>query len=219
MSMNNSIKNVLIAEDHAVVRIGTKMLLKRFRPEATVVGVDNFTDVINSLKEQSFDLIILDINMPGGNNLKMIETIRVYQPGIYILVFSSYDEQMYALPYLQAGADGYLSKESPEEEFESALEKVESDRKYLSPSLQENTISNFLANGKKTVDPITALSKREMDVANLLVKGYGTAEIGNMLDLQLSTVSTFKSRIFNKLDVKNIVELITKMSMVQHMDV
>lgn len=219
MSMNNSIKNVLIAEDHAVVRIGTKMLLKRFRPEATVVGVDNFTDVINSLKEQSFDLIILDINMPGGNNLKMIETIRVYQPGIYILVFSSYDEQMYALPYLQAGADGYLSKESPEEEFESALEKVESDRKYLSPSLQENTISNFLANGKKTVDPITTLSKREMDVANLLVKGYGTAEIGNMLNLQLSTVSTFKSRIFNKLDVKNIVELITKMSMVQHMDV
>ena len=157
--------------------------------------------------------------MPGGNNLKMIETIRAYQRNVYILVFSSYDEQMYALPYLQAGADGYLSKEAPEEEFEAALEKAENQRKYLSPSLQENTISNFLTTGKKSVDPITSLSKREMDVANLLVKGYGTAEIGNMLNLQLSTVSTFKSRIFNKLEVKNVVELITKMSMIQHMDV
>lgn len=214
----NNIKNVLIAEDHAVVRIGTKMLLKRFRPNVDVVGVDNFTDVINNLKERVFELIILDINMPGGNNLKMIETIRTYQPSIYILVFSSYDEQMYALPYLQAGADGYLSKEAPEEEFEAALEKVENQKKYLSTTLQENTISNFLSTGKKSVDPITTLSKREMDVANLLVKGYGTAEIGNMLNLQLSTVSTFKSRIFNKLDVKNVVELITKMSMIQHLE-
>lgn len=214
----NTIKSILIVEDHAVMRIGTELIIKRYSQGVHIEGASTFDEAQEALLKRNFDLIILDINIPGGNNLKMIEGIREIRPTINILVFSSYDEQLYALPYLQAGANGYLSKGASEEELIVAIEKIANNKKYLSVALQENTIANFLQHGKKSIDPIGVLSKREMDVANLLVKGYGTAEIGKMLDLQISTVSTFKSRIFNKLQVKNLVELISKMSMLQSLE-
>ncbi|WP_149240101.1 response regulator transcription factor [Dyadobacter sp. 32] len=204
-------KHILIAEDHAVVRIGTKHLLKSLIPESIISDVDDFDKIVQELQAKSFDLLILDINIPGGNNTKMVEAIRNISPGIRILVFSSYDEQQYGLLYLQAGADGYLSKEAPEEEFKSAVLSVLDNKKYMSQDMQQLNINRLINPKEYLPDPVVTLSPRETDVLNLLKEGLGTAKIAEKLNLQLSTVSTYKARIFEKLGVKNIVELITKL--------
>ena len=204
-------KHILIAEDHAVVRIGTKHLLKSLIPESIISDVDDFDKIVQELQAKSFDLLILDINIPGGNNTKMVEAIRNISPGIRILVFSSYDEQQYGLLYLQAGADGYLSKEAPEEEFKSAVLSVLDNKKYMSQDMQQLNINRLINPKEYLPDPVVTLSPRETDVLNLLKEGLGTAKIAEKLNLQLSTVSAYKARIFEKLGVKNIVELITKL--------
>jgi two-component system invasion response regulator UvrY len=202
-------KHILIAEDHAVVRIGTKHLLKSLIPDSTISDVDDFDKILQELEVKSYDLLILDINIPGGNTTKWWKP-SAKSPGIRIFMFSSYDEQLYGLMYLQAGADGYLSKDAPEEEFKTAVMSVLNNKKYMSEDMQQMNI-NRLINPKEYIpDPIVSLSPRETDVMNLLKEGLGTAKIAEKLNLQLSTVSTYKARIFEKLGVKNIVELITK---------
>jgi len=207
-------KHILIAEDHAVVRIGTKHLLKSLIPESQITGVDTFQKVLLELSSQTFDLLILDINIPGGNNTKMIETIRIKRPDIRILMFSSYDEQLYGLLYLQAGADGYLSKDAAEDEFKTAVLSVLDNKKYMSADMQQININRLINPKEFLPDPIVSLSPREKDVMNLLKEGFGTAKIAEKLSLQLSTVSTYKARIFEKMGVKNIVELITKIKLI-----
>ncbi len=203
-------KQIIIAEDHAVVRIGTKHLLQSLIPDSEVTDVEDFNKILEAMDKRDFDLLILDINIPGGNNTKMVESIKIKAPKMKILMFSGYDEQEYGLLYLQAGADGYLSKDAPEEEFKAAVQSVMANRKYMSEEMQQINI-NRLINPKEFVpDPVVTLSPRETDVLALLKEGLGTAKIAEKLSLQLSTVSTYKARIFEKLGVKNIVELITK---------
>jgi DNA-binding NarL/FixJ family response regulator len=203
-------KHILIAEDHAVVRIGTKHLLKSLIPDSDVTDVDDFDKIIDELRSKAYDLLILDINIPGGNNTKMVEDIKALSPSLRVLVFSSYDEQQYGLMYLQAGADGYLSKEAPEEEFKLAVMSVLDNKKYMSQDMQQLNINRLINPKEYMPDPVVTLSPRETDVLNLLKEGLGTAKIAEKLNLQLSTVSTYKARIFEKLGVKNIVELINK---------
>ncbi len=205
------ILKVLIADDHAVVRTGIKFLLKGLDPKIEVTLADDFPETLSKVKQHSFDLIILDINIPGGNNIGMMETIRFHNPDVPILIFTSYSESVYGLAYLQAGANGFLSKDAPEKEFLTALNCIESGKKYFSNSLQETMLNSLINKGSLDLNPLSKLSKREMDVANLLVKGHSTAEIGNILNLQLSTISTFKARVFAKMEVSNLVELIAKM--------
>lgn len=202
---------VLIVDDHAVVRTGVKFLLKSVNPGTEVTSAEDFLEALSLLKQDSFDLVILDINIPGGNNIGMIDTIRLYRPEIPILIFTSYSEKIYGLPYLQAGANGFLSKDALEDDLLSAIAHIEEGKRYIGTSLQENMLDSLMNNGKLDANPWSSLSKREMDVANLLVKGHSTAEISNMLNLQLSTVSTFKARVFSKMKVSNLVELIAKM--------
>ncbi|HEV7381752.1 MAG TPA: response regulator transcription factor [Dyadobacter sp.] len=203
-------KHILIAEDHAVVRIGTKHLLQSLIPDSEIADVEDFDALIGELGLKQYDLLILDINIPGGNNTKMVEAIRTKSPSTRILMFSSYDEQLYGLLYLQAGADGYLSKDAPEEEFKAAVLSVLNNKKYMSEEMQQMNINRLINPKEFLPDPIVSLSPRETDVMNLLKEGLGTAKIAEKLNLQLSTVSTYKARIFEKLGVKNIVELITK---------
>lgn len=203
-------KQILIAEDHAVVRIGTKHLLQSLLPDAAISEVADFDKIIQAMETKPYDLLILDINIPGGNNTKMVEAIRIKDPSVKILMFSSYDEQLYGLMYLQAGADGYLSKDAPEEEFRTAVTSVLENRKYMSQDMQQLNINRLINPKEFMPDPVVTLSPRETDVMNLLKEGLGTAKIAEKLNLQLSTVSTYKARIFEKLGVNNIVELITK---------
>lgn len=204
-------KNILIVDDHAIVRYGTMQILKQLFPGVHVSDAEDLDQMINCLRTHQFELLILDINIPGGNNLQMIDIVKLRQPDIKILVFSGYDEHLYALRYLQSGADGYLMKHSPETELKTAIHVIMNNDKYISPAIKEDLLKGVDNNKTQAShNPLSNLSNREMEVMQSLVNGLSISEISISLNLQVSTVSTYKHRIFEKLGISNIVDLIEK---------
>lgn len=203
-------KNILIADDHSIVRFGTAVALNETFKDAVVTHASTIKEVYSHLNFKRFDLVLLDINMPGGNNINVIKEILDLQSDIKILVFSSYDENIYALRYIEAGAAGYLNKNTAMEELNNAITSIQERGKYMSPAVRDLYIQK-LTTSKSNIDkvnPLNKLSNREMDVAKHLIEGHGILEVSNLLDLSSSTVSTYKSRIFEKLGVNNIPDLI-----------
>jgi len=198
--------SILIADDHSVVRQGVSLILKYSLPNIIINQTDTLNGVLEKMAVTTFDLIILDINLPGGNNVLMIEKIRGIDPNVKILMFSAFEEDLYAMRYLNAGANGYLNKLGNEEEIVEAVRKVMTTGKYISDSLKDKLINDLLNNVSQT-NPLERLSNRELEISRLLVNGYGNLEIANHLNIQMSTVSTYKGRIFEKLDIKNVVSL------------
>lgn len=209
---NNFIMHILIADDHAIVRHGTMLFINEWLPGAKISEADNFNKVAKMLGEQVFDLLILDINIPGGNNIQMVDVARLKQPGIRILIFTAYDEQLYAIRYLQAGANGYLHKLASEEQIRKAIETVLHDEQYMSREVKDLLLKMVMASGRRPPheNPLHTLSNREIEVARFLVQGMSLIEISRALHLQISTVSTYKNRIFEKLEISNLVELVEK---------
>jgi len=197
---------ILIVDDHLVVRTGVSIILEESFKEATLFTTENYPDTIGFLNENAVDLIILDINIPGGKNKEMISEIKELQPEVKILIFSVYEEATHAYQYIIAGANGYLNKLSDKEKIILAVETILKTGNYFSADFV-STIINASIN-KQTMNPLDKLSKRELEITELLVEGNGNLEIANKLDIQMTTVSTHKNKIFNKLNVKNIVELI-----------
>lgn len=191
------------------------LFINEWLPGACISEADNFNKVVKMLAENSFDLLILDINIPGGNNLQMIDVARLKQPGIRVLIFTAYDEQLYAIRYLQAGANGYLHKLASEEQIKKAIETVLNDEQYMSREVKDVLLQMVMTNGKKNTpsNPLHSLSNREIEVARFLVQGFSLIEISRALHLQLSTVSTYKNRIFEKLKISNLVELVEKIKL------
>lgn len=202
--------STLIAEDHTMVRYGTNMVLKDLFPNGTISQAVNFEQLLQLLEKQPFDLLILDINIPGGDNLQMIDVIRLRQPNIRILIFSAYDEQLFAIRYLQAGANGYIMKQAPESEMKDAIQAVVKNDIYISPGIKQKLLFNAAEKKQADSNPLHSLSDRETEVLQLLIKGTTLAVIAHTLGLQVSTVSTYKTRIFEKLEVSNMVELVHK---------
>jgi DNA-binding NarL/FixJ family response regulator len=196
---------ILLVDDHSVVRHGVSVLLKKAFDGVTVTHADSFEDLLTKLSEKQ-DLLFLDINLPGGNSTKMVEEIRSSHPNLLIMMFSAYDESRYALRYIHAGANGFLNKYSKDEEIIKAVKSLLETGKYISDVVKEIILENALL--KKPINPLEKLSDREIEVAELLVNGDGNLEISNKLNIQMSTVSTFKTRIFDKLGINNIVKLI-----------
>jgi two-component system, NarL family, invasion response regulator UvrY len=211
--MKESTYQILIADDHSIVRYGTALVAKEILPTGTIREARNFDELLKLLDSHTFHLLVLDINIPGGNYLQMIDVIRLRQPDIKILIFSGYDEQLYALRYLQAGADGYVVKQAPEGELKIAIQTILNNDKYISPAIKQNLINGLAAPKASSQNPLTSLSNREMEVMQQLIKGATIAEIGHALSLQISTVSTYKSRIFEKMEVNNIVALVEKVKL------
>lgn len=197
---------ILIADDHSIVRLGTSMLLKDEYGDLDIFEASNFQQVLDLIKIFPFDLILLDINMPGGDNLGMISSILKINASLKILVFSSYEESVFAMRYIQAGAYGYLSKDTEESIVLKAVKTVLKGDKYISDKLVQTQLTNLHSNK----DEFSLLSEREWEIMNYMIKGLSTTEIAQQLDLRLNTISTYKVRIFQKLNVSNIVELIEK---------
>lgn len=206
-------KNILIADDHTIVRLGVLLVVKSMFLNAHISEAETLEQVIAHLEEKPYDLLILDINIPGGNNLQMINAVRLRRPGIKILIFSGYEEQLFALNYIQAGADGYLVKYSSEEVIKTALKTVMNNEKYISAAVKEQLLSKWQQPKPVADNPLISLSGREREVLNLLVKGSSVAKIAETLHLQLTTVSTYKTRIFEKMGTSNLVELIDKVKL------
>jgi len=199
---------ILIADDHSVVRQGVSLVLREYFIDMQVTQADTFEMTLTLLKHDVFSLILLDINLPGGNSVTMIDAVKAIQKKAKILVFSAYDEEQYALRYIQAGADGYLNKLSSEDKIIEAVKTVLKGDKYMGES-----IKNLLAQHPGAMlhdNPFYLLSNREMEIMLLLVNGEGNIEIANKLNIGMSTVSTYKSRIFDKVGVTNVVSLAEK---------
>jgi len=207
--LNNS-ENILIADDHAVVRYGICVLLKEILPFAEIFHAETFYEVLTRLEQRPATLIILDINIPGGNSINMIPAIQALQPGVRILIFSGYDEIEYGKPYILAGARGYLSKQTSNAEIKQAIRTVMNGSKYISDNLKDLLIDSIFDTRSQTDNPLAKLSNRETEVARLLISGHGLKDIAGLLNIRISTVSTYKVRIFEKLKVNHLPQLIEK---------
>jgi DNA-binding NarL/FixJ family response regulator len=196
----------LIADRHCVVRHGLSLIIKESFLNAEVYQTKKFSDIIKTLRETKIDLLILDVNFPEGSSLNILKEIKSIQPNAKILIFSICDEDSYAIRYLKAGASGFLSKECCEDEIKHAINAMLFTGKYITTRLKNKILDSCIL--KKPVNPLDLLSNRELEVARLLVDGYGNLEIMRTLKIKSNTISTYKFRIFEKLEIDNLAKLI-----------
>jgi two-component system invasion response regulator UvrY len=198
-------KKFLIIDDHEIVRRGLKLLISDFYPDAQILEARDGDTTLEQLKQNSFDLIILDVQMPNTNSFGLLEYIITRYPDTKVLVFSMGSETLFGKRFIRSGAKGYLSKEAPIDEVKKAIETVLSGRRYISEQLMDEFLEE--AAGEKKSNPFTQLSDREFEIASFLLAGLHISEIATRLHLQPSTVGTYKSRIFEKLNISNLIQL------------
>lgn len=201
----NSGKNILLVDDHLVVRKGVEMIFKANISNATIYNSEDYIQALEVLRVVQMDIVLLDININGTENIKIMKDIKAIQPNVKILIFSSHEESQYGLRYVQNGADGYLNKFCSEDVILKAVNEIFQKGNYYSKDTKEKLVAK--SKKKNTLTTIESLSNREFEIAQLLINGYGNLEISNKLDIQMSTVSTYKNRIFEKLNISNIVAL------------
>jgi DNA-binding NarL/FixJ family response regulator len=197
--------NILIADDHAIVRKGLVELLREEFPVALIVEANSSTDVLEKVKGKVWDIIMLDISMPGRNGVDVLKQLRADGVKAPILMLSIHSEEQYAIRVLKAGASGFLNKDSATEELTLAIRKVISGKKYITDTLAEKLATTSLGDLDKPVHEL--LSDREMQVFQLLGNGHSVSEIADKISLSVSTISTYRSRILEKLSLNNNFEI------------
>lgn len=198
-------RKYLIIDDHVVIRTGVKFLLQeRYKPCEIFEAFDG-ESAMQQLRENRFDLIIMDIQMPNTNALDLMETISKEYSSSKVLIYSMVAEKIYAKRFFKNGAMGFLSKDAPLEEITKAIDIVLNNRKYISKDFAEMLADDSF--GGKTENPFDKLSKREFEIAKLLLSGQTLTEISKSLKVQTSTIGTHKQRLFEKLAVNNLLEL------------
>jgi len=196
---------VLIADDHTVVRQGLKQILSD-DPQLSVVGeAADGNEVLTALETLSVDALVLDITMPGRNGLDVLKEVKRKRPTLPVLVLSMHPEDQFAIRILRAGAAGYITKESAPEELVGALRKVCSGGKYVSPQLAER-LAVFIED-KTTRPPHEKLSDREFEVLRMLALGKTVTEVAEELLLSVKTVSTYRSRVLEKMKMTSNADL------------
>lgn len=197
--------NVLLVDDHLVVRKGIEIILNNNFKDFTIYNSHDYINAVEILKTVVIDLIILDININGYEDIKIVKTLKEIQPDIKILVFTSHQESQYGVRYVQQGANGFLNKFCSEDTLVTAIKSILEKGHYFSRELSDKLEQK--GNKKNIIYSIDNLSNREYEISKLLVNGYGNLEIANKLNIQMSTVSTYKNRVFEKLNINNIVAL------------
>lgn len=199
-------KKILIADDHILVRLGIEVLVKEVLGFNCVVdAASNAKEVEHCLLVTQYDMLITDLSMPDTDGQELITTALRIQPQLKILVVSVNPETVFAHRYLKAGVYGYIQKGSSYDDLKKAIHEISSGRRFVTIS-QSQIFTNAFITGQPS-NPFDSLSAREFEVALLLLKGYGILEIGNTLSINGSTVSTYRARVFEKLEVKNIIDL------------
>lgn len=207
--------NVLAADDHRVITKAVSFIVKDIYKDTVVFELNKLEEVLQKIKSTQIDLLIMDVSFPEGNSLALITTIKALQPTIKILIFSGLDEDIYAVRCINAGANGFLSKVSTVEEIKNAINEVLDKKKYLSKIVQDKIMDNYIFN--KPLNPLDQLTNRELEIVQLILEGFKSTEIAKSLNLQKSTISTYKNRIFEKLGIDNIPDLIKKYNLYQNM--
>lgn len=206
MGENLKTKTFLVVDDHVMIRLSLEIVIQTLFLDANVLQANTLEIASGFLGKHKIDYIIVDINFPDGNSLKFVmDSVKEY-PGVKIMVYTAYDDVLHALNYLRAGACGFMSKQQGESAIRDAINQLVLKGKYVPSTLMNLILDSYLLN--RSIVPIEILSARELEIAKLLVKGYGNIEIANKLSIKQNTVSTIKGRIFNKLKINNLPNLI-----------
>lgn len=198
---------IIVADDHGIVRMGLIQTIKRLKPEAIIIEVEDYKSLYKMILKDELDLAIMDVNMPSGTVQEAIDYIKIHKPDLKILIFSSQDEEVYGMRYLKMGAGGYLSKQSSTEVIEQALTSMLTKGRYISDNVKEAMLLESLSGSAKK-SPFETLSDRELQIATKLAEGLPLKEISNQFNLHSSTISTYKNRLFEKLKIRSIPELV-----------
>lgn len=196
---------ILIVDDHGIVRLGLKQILADEFPAAAFGEAGNTTEALQLAHQSSWDVVLLDINLPGRGGLEVLDEFKVLHPMLPILILSMNPEAEFAERAIKSGAAGYLTKQSAAEELIGAIRKVLAGGRYISSALAEQLAANLA--GEANRRPHHQLSNRELQTLLLLAEGKSVKEIGAHLGLSGKTVSTYRSRVLEKLGLKSTVEL------------
>lgn len=196
---------ILIADDHAYLRVGLKQILVEEYPEATFGEAATTAETIQQLHEASWDVLVLDLSMPGRGGIEVLAETRQAFPKLPVLVLSSAPEDQLGPRVLKAGAAGFLNKQTAPEDLVAAVKKVLAGGRYVSATLAELLAADLGRGGAGA--PHEMLSDREFEVFQLMAAGSSLKEIASRLSISVKTVSTFRTRVFTKLHVKNDIEL------------
>ncbi len=196
---------ILIADDHRIVREGLKQILAETSDMIVTDEASNAQEVLKKIWDKDYDVLLLDISMPGRSGLDILKQLKSDRPKLSVLVLSMYSEEQYALRALRAGASGYMTKESAPDELIEAIRKVSTGRKYISPSVAEKLAFSLESGDEKP--PQETLSDREFQVMCMIASGKTIKAIADELALSVKTVSTYRARILEKMRMKNNAEL------------
>ena len=198
-------KKILIADDHAVVRAGLKQIISEVADMSVAAEAADGREALKKLREADFDLVVLDLTMPGLGGLDVLKQIKIEFPKLPVLILSIHSERQYAVRVLKAGASGYLTKESAPEELIRAIRKVTLGRKYVSDSLAETLAFDLEYGQRKALHQ--SLSDREYQVMIKIAGGKMVKEIASELSLSQKTISTYRARVLEKMKMKTNSDL------------
>jgi len=196
---------ILIADDHAIVRRGMKQILLEQYPSADIAEAGDAETLVAKVVEGGWDIVITDMNMPGRSGLDALHQIKQIDPALPVLIMSMYPEDQYALRVIKAGASGYLGKETIHDNLVNAIETVRKGKRFITPSIAEK-LADAIDTAKNS-ESHELLSDREFDVFKLLANGKSVTDIATQLSLSATTVSTYRSRILEKMQMKSNAEL------------
>ena len=198
-------QKILLVDDHSIARNGLKILLQEdlgnFVFEEAACG----DSAMEKISLTDYALVILDMNMPGTECHKLLQTVFLSKPRLKVLIFSMNDEQIYAKKLLQIGVKGYVGKYEPVHEIKNAVVSVLNDQRYISRNMSEHIADDLASN--KSINPFNELSPRQLEIVQHLINGKSISDICRILQLHSSTVSTQKNRIFEKLRISNMIDL------------
>ncbi|HEY5910926.1 MAG TPA: response regulator transcription factor [Verrucomicrobiae bacterium] len=196
---------ILLADDHAVVRRGLRQILADEFKRATFGEARNAQEALDLVWKDAWDVVVLDITMPGRSGLEVLREIKRTRPRLPVLVLSMHPESQFAVRVLTRGAAGYMTKESAPEELVGAVKKVLAGGRYVSTSLAEKLATYLSNDGQKP--PQELLSDREFQVLRLIASGKIVSEIAKELSLSVKTISTYRTRVLEKMGLRNNAEL------------
>jgi two-component system, NarL family, invasion response regulator UvrY len=199
------VKKILIADDHPTVRIGVKNILSAALPGLVFGEAINTDEVLEKIKSDDWQLLILDIDFPDSSGLRVLDHIRSEEINLPVLVFSFHKEEQLAIRVLRSGASGFLSKDAGDKELVNAILHILSGRKYFSQSVTEQLYAQAAA--PASLAPHDLLSSREYQILLMIAKGKAVTEISAELGISVSTVHTYRSRILEKMELKTNAQL------------
>jgi len=200
-------RKILIVDDHPFMREGLRGAINR-EPDLRVCGeAENAHQALLAVQKTAPDLVLVDITLPGKSGLELVKDLKALHPRLCILAISMHDESLYAQRMLRAGASGYITKQQPPEELIRAIRQVFRNQIYVSKEVSESVLRHFSGQAQKNRSPLEILTDREFEVFRLLAAGKSISEVAEIISLSPSTVSTYRSRILLKMNMKSNADL------------